>query len=160
MGMKKISFLFLAALFLITSCMGIGTPVKINDKSEVYFKGDGVTEGDAKRLGAFLLEQGVFDNEKERSVQLSREKNTYVVRFVFDKELYEKDKENITQAFKLYQWLIAENVFNKARTKVLLTNETFDAYHTPGEFTAAEKEAFLNDPAEEGEASTEEESPY
>lgn len=139
--MKKICLLFFAAAILLASCNSYGDKVKINDKSEVYYRGDGVTEADAKKLGDFLLKQGLFDDKNERSVQLSKDSGAYVVRFVFDKATFEKDKETTLLGFQVWQMWISENVFNSAKTKVVLADNKFKDFQQIPEFTAEEKAA-------------------
>lgn len=142
--MKKLFFLLCSAgTLLLTSCDDYGKKIAINNKSEIYLKGDSVTEADAKKLGSLLLDQKVFDNKKERSVQLSKEHGTYTVRFVYDKDVFEKDKESVLYSFKVFQWMIADQVFNKAKTAVVLSDDLFKDYQQVGEFSENEKLALL-----------------
>jgi len=137
--MKKGILLFMVATLLLTACNNYGKKAQINSKSEVYYKGDGVTEADAKKLGAFLVQNGFFNNTDERSVQLSKDSGAYVIRLVVDTDKVNKNKEEILSSFKAWQYIIAQNVFPDAETKLVLTNDHFEDFLPVGELTAAEK---------------------
>lgn len=124
--MKKFLLLLVSVSMLATSCdifNNYGKKVKINDKNEVFYKGDGVTENDAKKLGAYLEKLGYFSGTKELSVQLTKNTDAYVVRFVFDKAAYEKSKDQLALNLWYWQDLISENVFDGKRTNIVLADE-------------------------------------
>lgn len=137
--MKKLFFLLVSATLLFTACNDHGAKVSINDKSEVYYKGDGVTEADAKKLGDFLLKQGYFTTTDTRSVQLLKVGDAYTVKFVVDEEKLKKDKENVLLGFKVWQMWIKDNVFNGAQTNLILADDQLKDLQPVGEFTAQEK---------------------
>ena len=110
----------------------------INDQSEVYYKGEGVTEDDARKLGDFLLSQGYFNTVDQRSVQLSREKDSYVVKMVVDEEKVNTD-ETVLTGFKVWQMWIEESVFNGKQTKIVLANTELKTIKEVGEFSDQEK---------------------
>jgi hypothetical protein len=105
----------------------------------VYYKGDRVTEKDAKALGDFLLAQGFFNTTDERSVQLQKDSDAHIVKIVVDEQKVAQDKENIITSFKVWQMWIQDNVFKGAKTKLILTNAEFKDLQDVGAFTAAEK---------------------
>ena len=137
--MKKLFLLLVIAALLFTACEEHGTKININNKSEVFYKGDGVNEADAKRLGAFLLKQGYFSTIDNRSVQLLKEGDVYIVKFVVDEERLKNDKENVLLGFKVWQMWIQDGVFNGAKTKIVLADNNLEDLHPVPEFTAQEK---------------------
>ena len=137
--MKKLFFFLFSVTVVLSSCTDYGKKVAINHKSDVYYKGDGVTEKDAKALGDFLLAQGFFNATDERSVQLQKDGEAHVVKIVVNEQKLAQDKENILTSFKVWQMWIQDNVFNGAKTKVILTNAEFKDLQDVGAFTAAEK---------------------
>lgn len=126
MNPKKINsriFLVLAAFAtFVISCSNHGKKVAVEGtKGEVLYKGEGVTEADAKKLGTFLKDNGYFDNQ-EKSVQIRKEGGNYELRFVVD---YDKVKEmqGADEAYTLYGAQIAKQVFNSTPTVVILTDK-------------------------------------
>jgi hypothetical protein len=138
--MGKIFLLLLAACLSLASCDSYGKKVEINSKSEVFYKDD-ATEAEARKLGDFLLKRNFFDNRNEKSVQLSKDSGVYVVRFVVDKAGYEGDKENTLLGFRVWQMWISEDVFNNARTRVVLVDDQFNDLEDAGELTPELKAA-------------------
>jgi hypothetical protein len=119
--MKKLLLVLLPVIILLSSCdllNNYGEKVEIKN-SEVYYKGDGVTEADAKRLGKYLLEAGWFDEETERSVQLSKDDDTYVIRLVVKENKF--DKKGKLNLWK-FQSDISENAFKNKKVKVILAD--------------------------------------
>lgn len=137
--MKKLFFFFFSTILVLTSCEDYGNKVSINNKSDVFYKGNGVTEADAKKLGNFLLKQGYFTTVDNRSVQLLKDGDTYIVKFVVDEEKLKKDKENVVLGFKVWQMWIQDGVFNGAKTKLILADSQLEDLQTVGEFTVGEK---------------------
>lgn len=138
--MQKIFLLVITASLLLASCDRYGEKVEINNKSEVFFK-DEATEAEAKKLGNFLLKMNFFDNRNEKSVQLSKDSGVYVVRFVVDRASYEVDKENTLLGFRVWQMWISEDVFNNAKTRVVLVDDQFNDLQDAGELTPELKAA-------------------
>lgn len=136
MGNFVLNLLFIS-LFII-SCNSYGKKVLINEKSEVYFKGNGVSEEDAKRLGHFLLSRGYFNVSDKRSVQLTKHKSTYVVKLVVDPD-YMKADDTVLTGFKVWQMWIEDSVFNGSQTELLLADTELKNTRKVGEFTDKEK---------------------
>ncbi len=136
--MRKFFLFFIAGLFVLTACDSFGDKVQINGKSDVFYK-EGVSEAEAKKLGNFLLKKEYFNATDERSAQLTKENDTYSVRFVVNQEKLNQDKENVMLGFKVWQMWIQDNVFNGAKTKLVLTDDQFKDLQQVGEFTAQEK---------------------
>ncbi len=126
--MKKILLVAVAFSVLLTSCNlfgNFGKMVEINDKSEVYYKGEGVTEDDAKKLGKYFEEIGVFNNKEEKAVQISKEGDAYIVRLVIKEDVVKADQDRYETIFWYWQDMISENVFNGGKTTIILTDEKF-----------------------------------
>ncbi len=136
--MRKFFFLLIMGLVLVTACNEYGDKVQINAKSEVYYK-EGVSEAEAKKLGDFLLKKEYFNSTDERSAQLTKENGAYVVKFVVNEEKLNQDKDNVLLGFKVWQMWIQDNVFNGAKTKLVLTDDKFKDVQQVGEFTPQEK---------------------
>jgi hypothetical protein len=138
--MQKILLLIITASLVLASCDRYGEKVEINNNSEVFYKED-ATEAEAKKLGNFLLKRNFFDNSNEKSVQLSKDSGVYTVRFVVDRASYEVDKENTLLGFRVWQMWISEDVFNNAKTRVLLVDDQFNDLEDAGELTPELKAA-------------------
>lgn len=127
--MKKILLGLLLMLGLF-SCSNFGKKVKIEGtKGEVYYKGDGVTEGDAKKLGEFLKTNSFFNNEKGASVQITKEGETYTIRLVYDKKVYDTLK-NADYLFKITAIQASKDVFGGKKVNIALANTHFKDYKT------------------------------
>jgi hypothetical protein len=119
--MKKLLVLLLPVVLVFTSCDDYGKKVKINDKLTVYYKGEGVNESDAKKLGDFL-EKNSGENKGEIAAQVMKEGDTYVVRMPVNEEAYNKDKDRFEKLFWYMQDLVSESVFDGKKTKIILTD--------------------------------------
>ena len=127
--MKK----FLLGLLLITaitSCTDYGKKHKVEGtKGEVYYKGEGVTEEDAKKTGEFLRKERFFNDGKGASVQISKEGDAYLMRFVYDKDVYDTLK-NVDELFKLLANRASKNIFDGKKVNIALASRTFKDYKT------------------------------
>lgn len=119
--MKKLLLPLLPLCIILYSCNlfgNYGDKVTIG-KSEVFYQGDGVTESDAKKLGKYLLKGGWFDEETKRSVQLTKENNTYIVRLVVNiDKLDDGGKLNLWK----FQSDLSEYVFDNKKVKIILAD--------------------------------------
>jgi hypothetical protein len=125
--MKPI-ILFLLAAFSLAACSNYGKKIKVEGtKGEVYYKGDGVTESDAKKTGEFLKKQGYFSADKGASVQLRKEADAYVISFVYNKKVYDtlKIADNL---FKILGAQASKEVFDGKKVNIALTNDHFKEY--------------------------------
>ncbi len=143
--MKKPFLLLLSASIVFSSCEDYGKKVTINDKDEVYYKGDGVGEAEAKKLGDFLLKQGYFTTSDERSAQLTKDADAYIVKFVVNEEKLKQDEETAMLGFKVWQMWIQDNVFEGAKTKLVLADAEMNDLKAVGELTAQEKAELTSD---------------
>lgn len=121
--MKKICFaisiLFIACNFLSP----YGKKVTINNTLEVYYKGENVTEADAKKLGNFLADSWKESTNK-KSLQLLKENNIYIVKMVVDAEKLKNDS-NIAFSFMAIQYLLEAQVFKGEKVKFVATDNKF-----------------------------------
>jgi hypothetical protein len=110
-------------MMLLAACSSYGDKVQVNDKSEVYYA-RGATEEDAKKVGAFLLRLDFFDDQTERSVQVLKVKETYILNFPIDEERMKNNHELLVSLHHV-QALLRDSVFNGKPTKLVLTNDEF-----------------------------------
>lgn len=120
--MRKIFFVLLPLVYLLTSCDDFGKKVSIG-KNEVYYKGDGATEADAKKLGDFLKKAEYFNDSTTKSVQLTKQNDAYVVRLVVDKDKIDLNDQTQKNLFWIMQSEISEGAFGGAKTKIILSDE-------------------------------------
>lgn len=130
-----------AVLVILISCIGFvscnilspyGKKVNINPTSEVYYKGDGVTEADAVKLGQYLLRNKYFDSTTTKSVQLTKD-TIFVVKFVID-ETKLKDNPMAEIGFMAMKFLLQDSVFNGQKIKVILANTEMKGIKTVEDF--------------------------
>jgi hypothetical protein len=127
--MKNI-FLAIILLAAFTSCTNYGKKIKVEGtKAEVYYKGDGVTEEDARNTGDFLKKENFFSSGKGASVQISKEGEAYIMRFVYDKDVYDTLK-NIDNLFKMLAARASADVFNGKKVNIALASKSFKDYKT------------------------------
>lgn len=120
--MKKVLALLPLIILAIAACNSYGEKVKINDVSEVYYKGDGVNADDAKRLGDFLLKNNYFDTKTSKTVQLMKTSDTFDVKFVVDKTKVEQEK-NAEFLFQIMGTAISADVFHNKPVKIILADQ-------------------------------------
>ena len=121
-------FSFLLAICL-ASCNNYGKSVKIEGtKAEVFYK-EGVTESEAKKVGDFLKEDGFVGNDKAASIQVVKANGEYTVRFVYNKEYYDKT-EGLDDIFKTYSTKISKEVFDGKKVNIALADKKFNDFKT------------------------------
>lgn len=125
--MKKILIVLAAVTFVFAACNKFGEKYQPNDKSEVYYKGDGVTADDAKRLGDFLLKNNYFDTISEKSVQLTKTVDTFNIRFVVDEQKV-NEAPNAEMLFTIMGAAISADVFGNKPVKVILADAQMKAF--------------------------------
>jgi hypothetical protein len=127
--MKKI-ILSLLVVVSLTACTNHGKKVKVEGtKAEVYYKGDGVTEDDAKKTGEFLKSASLFNSGKGASVQITKEGEEYTIRLVYDKDVADTLK-GLEDAFKLIGAQASKEVFGGKKVNIALANKSFKDYKT------------------------------
>lgn len=129
--MKQILIGLLVSI-LFMACSNHGTKVAIKGtKGEVLYKGDGVSEADAKKLGEFLKEEEYFNDKTDKSVQLRKAKNgdEYDVHFVVDEKKI-KETPGIENSFLLMGIAISASVFDGKPVNVYLADENLKDFTT------------------------------
>ena len=119
----------LAAVLVFTtlsSCTDYGKKVTFTGhKGEVFYKGDGVTEADAKATGKFLEENDFFlKDDKKRSVQISKKNDRFEARMVIDEKGFAKI-EDADDKFALLGAMMSKAVFNNAPVDIIYTDDGF-----------------------------------
>ncbi len=126
---KVLILIFLVSMF-VTSCNNYGKKVTFEGtKGEVYYKGDGVTEADAKKLGDYLKTIDYINNNKESSFQLTKNGDTYVFKLVINKAVYDT-MPGLDKSYKALGALVSEKVFDGKKVDVGLTDDYFKEFKT------------------------------
>jgi hypothetical protein len=121
------SVLLLWLAVSLTACNDYGKKVKIEGtKGDVYYK-DGATESQAEKVGNYLKEVGFIGNEKRASIQLEKDNGEYTVRFVYDKDFYEKNK-SFEEVFKQMGAKLSEDIFDGEKVNIALADNKFKDY--------------------------------
>jgi hypothetical protein len=119
----------ISLILLLSSCTNFGTKVKIaGTKGEVFYK-DGATESDANKIGTFLKQDGFLSDSKAASVQVSKKADTYLVRFVYDKQYY-NSKPELEDVFRVYGAKLSKELFNGKKVDVALADKYFKDFKT------------------------------
>lgn len=124
--MKSIVLSLLLAVCL-SACTNHGKKVTIEGtKGEVYYKGDGVSEADAKKLCQYLKDDiNYFNAEKKLSVQLMKSKDEgYDVRFVVDEKKL-NERPEVVKSFEKIGAAISIDLFNDKPVNIILTDDHF-----------------------------------
>lgn len=117
--MRKILLLLLPVVLLFSACDDYGKKVAVG-KSEVFYKGEGVTQKDAEKVGDFLLQNKLFDKKQKSSAQVTKDGDTYIVHLVMD-------SKTMDPGLKLNMWKMQANlsteVFDGADARFAFTDE-------------------------------------
>lgn len=120
-------FTALIVLLALSSCTAdYGKKVTFpGHKGEVFYKGDGVSEADAKATGKFLEENDFFlKDDKKRSVQITKDSNRIRFRMVIDEKGF-ANIENADDKFALLGAMMSRSVFNNTPVDVIYTDDFF-----------------------------------
>jgi hypothetical protein len=131
--MRKFLFLLLPVMVAFSSCDDYGKKVAVGE-SEVFYKGEGVTQKDAEKVGDFLLENKLFDKKQKSSAQVTKDGDTYVVHLVMD-------AKKMDPGLKLNMWKLQANlsneVFGGADARFAFTDERLKDQETLGPVAVA-----------------------
>ena len=128
-NLKSLLFITIVALS-INACSGsYGKEYKLDSKHNVYYKGEGVNEAEAKKLANYLKEMDYFQDSIECTVQLGKNKDTFNLNFVVDETKLTGGYENNFLIFGAY---ISEKVFNNAPVTIQLTNDKLEPFKNLG----------------------------
>ena len=95
----------------------------------IYYKGEGATEAQAKKLAEYLKEQEYFQDSINATVQLVKIKDTYNLNFVVDET---KLMSGYEDNYREFGSLISESVFDKAPVTIQLTNNKLEPFKNLG----------------------------
>ncbi len=111
---------------ILASCNGYGHKVTFEgNHGEVYYKGDSLTEADAKAVGKFLTDAEYFQkDDKTRSVQITKNNGRIQARFVVDKKAVDTVAD-IDKSFEIIGAAMSKDVFNNMPVDVIYTDEYF-----------------------------------
>jgi hypothetical protein len=114
----------------ISACnQNYGKEYKLDKMHNVYYKGEGVDEVQAKKLAEYLKEQEYFQDSINSTVQLVKNKDTFNLNFVVDETKLMSGYENKFLIFGAY---ISEMVFDKAPVTIQLTNNKLEPFKNLG----------------------------
>jgi hypothetical protein len=115
--------LIFMALFFIISCSQYGEKLTFNG-TDVYYK-DGATINDAINLAEYLIKLEITKDKKNKSFQIFKNKDVYILRMVVIKGK-ENDKKVIDD-IKAACTETAEDVFkvDKSKIEIHLCDDTF-----------------------------------
>lgn len=101
-----------------------GKKYTVNDKHYIYYKGDGVTEEDAKKAGNYFNSIGLF-GDTDMDVQIDAEKNSgdLMVRFIVDKS---KVTPEVETGFLNIGNDMAAKIYPNKTLHIILTDDHFD----------------------------------
>lgn len=102
-----------------------GKKYAVNDKHHIYYKGDGVTEDDAKKVGTYFTNIGLFTGDNEMDIQIAAEKNSgdMKIRFIVDKSKVTPEVEN---GFLNIGNDMATKVYPDKSLHIILTDDHFN----------------------------------
>lgn len=129
--MKKI-IIFLLVVFSLTACSNYGKKVTVEGtKGEVFYKGDGVTEADANKLGKYLKDDiKYFGADKALSVQLMKSKEDgYDIRFVVDEEKIKAAPQTV-DAFAQIGAAMSMDLYDNKPVNIIFTDDHFKDIRT------------------------------
>jgi hypothetical protein len=125
--MKKIKFsqwifvqVMLSVVLLVAGCSNYGKEKNFNGVQLFYTSS--VTENDADKLGKYLIDWGFADGE-EKSVQLTKNRNTYEFRMIVKKGI-DQDQE-YRNLGKLLAAEISKYAFDGAKVDTHFCDENF-----------------------------------
>ena len=126
---KLLTLITIIALSTSSCNQNYGKEYKLDDKHNVYYKGEGVDEALAKKLANYLKEQEYFQDSITSTVQLVKVKDTFNLNFVVDATKITTGYEN---NFLIFGAFISEKIFNKAPVTIQLTNNKLETFKNLG----------------------------
>ena len=116
-------FPFLILILFISSCTNYGKKYAFDSDHNIYYKGEGVSETDAKNLATFFNKQGYYHSGQKADVQIKKTKDTFNINFIVDKAKVTPDLET---NFILFGGYISKEVFSNAPVTILLSDPNFN----------------------------------
>jgi hypothetical protein len=112
----------LITVFIFSGCTDFGEKYTYDKNHHVYYKGDGVTETQAKGLAGYLKNAGYYIDGHDADVQITKTKDTVNLNFVVDNS---KVTPEIEQGFLSFCAGTSKEVFSNAPVTVHFCNTTF-----------------------------------
>jgi hypothetical protein len=119
-GLVSVAFI---GFFVYQNFFQFGSKVDFGSGHEVYYKG-GATETEAKRVGESLTMLGFFNADGPASVQVVKEGETFLVRFVTVDSAW-SDPEAKT-GFSYIGWSLSQSCFAGKPVVIELCDTSFD----------------------------------
>lgn len=114
----------------ISACsQNYGKEYKLDSEHNVFYKGDGVDEAQAKKLADYLKAQAYFEDSVKSTVQLVKVNDTFKLNFMVDETKITSGYEN---KFLLFGAFISESVFDNAPVTIQLTNDKLEPFKNLG----------------------------
>ena len=117
----------IAMVVLLLAQLGRGRKVMITDKEEVYYT-SGASKEDALKLGQALKDVGYFDTQTAKSVQVAKNGQTVVVKFVVNSGAW--GNEETVLAFGVMRTHLGEKIFAGQPVEVRLCDDHFNTKKT------------------------------
>ena len=119
-----------------------GKKYTVNDKHHIYYKGNGVTEDDAKKVGTYFTNSGLF-GDTDMDVQIAAEKNSgdMKVRFIVDKS---KVTPQVEAGFLNIGNDMANKIYPDKTLHIILTDDHFDDIKDVGTAKASQPQPNTN----------------
>jgi hypothetical protein len=110
---------------------GYGKKYDVDANHHVYFKGDGVTESDAKKTGDYFKQIGLFTPENSMDVQIESEgtNDDVTLCYVLDKAKINAENES---TFLSISAPLSKSVFNNRKIRVSLVDENMIEFKNLG----------------------------
>lgn len=108
---------------IFSGCKDNGKDYKLDKEHDIYYKGEGLDESNAKKLADYLKDQQYFQEGKTATVQIYRSKSTkdtINLNFIVDETKINADMES---KFILFGGLISQNVFAGSPITVHLSDK-------------------------------------
>jgi hypothetical protein len=123
MVVKKYKTFIFIALSFVTSCSQYGEKLTSNG-TDVYYK-DGATINDAVNLGEYLIKLEITKDKKNKSFQIFKNGDVYVLRMVVIKG--KENDQKVIEDIKAACVETAEDVFkvDKSKIEIHLCDDTF-----------------------------------
>ncbi len=102
------------------SGFGLGQKVVFGTQEEVYYAG-GATEAEARKLGQALQQNRFFDGQGEKTVQISKSRDRFIISFVLVEGFW--DKPNVRQLFRELGQQLSQKHFGGKPLEIRLCNE-------------------------------------
>lgn len=115
----------LVAAVTVSGCDLNGYGSRLEFQGNDLYYTDAVTEAEAQKLGDFLVDQKFFDDSKRRSVQLTKEGETYQFRMVVVDD-YKSMKGVYPNSFRALASTISRKVLDGKKLEFHLCNDKLE----------------------------------